>query len=210
MILILLPILMTSGALLTVTALLWQARRTRDREEAARSRKLDAPAGRPARTPLPPSVQDAPQTGRLRTGVNAQAGSAPPASPPPADPAARTGELADAIARAQASGQKSRLAELHLSLGTHLLGHEQLAAAAAELRKAILAAVPQHQHGTHAAARLALGDIAEREGDLTTACEHWQIARSLFQELSAREPLRDAQQRMRRIDCPTDWVLNDF
>ena len=51
---------------------------------------------------------------------------------------------------------------------------------------------------------------ARAAGDLTTACEHWQIARSLFEEGSQKAKAENVEARMKRFGCPTDWVLNDF
>ena len=51
--------------------------------------------------------------------------------------------------------------------------------------KSIRAATSAGQKDAHANAGLALGDLAQAGGDPVTACEHWQIARSLFRELRA-------------------------
>jgi hypothetical protein len=114
------------------------------------------------------------------------------------------------MSRAEAAGETAALAELNLELAERHIAAGELAPAADRLRRSILVAARLRQHGTHASARLLLGDLAEREGDLTTACEHWQIARSLFEELKVADRRRAADSRMRRIGCPTDWVLNDF
>jgi hypothetical protein len=55
-----------------------------------------------------------------------------------------------------------------------------------------------------------LGDLAHKDGDLTTACEHWQIARALFVELKQDGAHESVEVRMLRNGCPTDWVLTDF
>jgi cytoskeletal protein RodZ len=86
----------------------------------------------------------------------------------------------------------------------------QALAAAATLREAIHLAASIGLTGQHAAARLELGELARLDGDLITACEHWQIARGLFHDLGARERVKAAETRMREHGCPTDWVLNDF
>ena len=62
----------------------------------------------------------------------------------------------------------------------------------------------------HAEARLELAEIARASGDLTTACEHWQIARGLFSDLKHAKGRGKAETLMREHGCPTDWVLNDF
>ena len=66
------------------------------------------------------------------------------------------------------------------------------------------------QPGTEAMARLELGDLARACGDLTTACEHWQMARALFTDLKRPAETVAAEKRMESAGCPTDWVLNQF
>lgn len=83
-------------------------------------------------------------------------------------------------------------------------------AAADSLRAAIIKATKARKPLLHASARLELGDIAHAEGDLTTACEHWQMARSMFEDEKRAQNASDCEKRMTRNGCPTDWVLNDF
>ncbi len=52
--------------------------------------------------------------------------------------------------------------------------------------------------------------IGRGSQDLTTACEHWQIARGLFFDMNDRELHKTAEGLMLRHGCPTDWVLTDF
>lgn len=78
------------------------------------------------------------------------------------------------------------------------------------LRRAIILASRLKDNDTHAAARLELGDIMARQSDLTSACEHWQIARQIFWDQGEKERQNDVDQRMMANHCPTDWVLNDF
>lgn len=156
-------------------------------------------------TPTAPVRAEPLQPNRPATAEAATAG------PVEAPPLRRTADqIRTDLVRAEGADRTHMIADLHLKLGEALIGLGDPAAAAAELRKAIVSASRLRQHGTHASARLHLGDLAERQGDLTTACEHWQIARSLFQELAVRDRLAEAEHRMRRIGCPTDWVLNDF
>lgn len=93
--------------------------------------------------------------------------------------------------------------------------HEQLAAgaaedAAAQLRLCVRLASKLKQPAVEAAARLELGDLARASGDLTTACEHWQMARALFTDLKRSAEMTATEQRMERAGCPTDWVLTQF
>ncbi len=83
-------------------------------------------------------------------------------------------------------------------------------AAAALLRESILLAAAHGLSDQQALARLELGELARQDGDLITACEHWQIARGLFQDLKNKPRVKTIETRMREHGCPTDWVLNDF
>ncbi len=82
--------------------------------------------------------------------------------------------------------------------------------AAATLRDAIRLAASSDLPSQHAAARLELGELARQDGDLITACEHWQIARGLFHDLKNSARVKSTEARMRDQGCPTDWVLTDF
>lgn len=122
------------------------------------------------------------------------------------DPAA----LLAAIHEAEAMGQRDRLPGLYLSLAQCRFEAGGSSEAEELLRKCILGAGAARHKATHAKARLALGDLSHAGGDPTTACEHWQIARALFHELRQVEDHAEAEQRMLRNGCPTDWVLTDF
>ena len=58
--------------------------------------------------------------------------------------------------------------------------------------------------------RMQIGDLMATNGDLTTACEHWQIARNLFDEINDVQSRLQADDKMRKNGCPSDWVLTDF
>lgn len=83
-------------------------------------------------------------------------------------------------------------------------------AAADHLRRTIMLASGAADNTLHARARLELGDISQAEGDLITACEHWQLARSLFEEMLNAGDAKVCEKRMLGNGCPTDWVLTDF
>ncbi|MCH9808223.1 MAG: hypothetical protein K0U74_10870 [Alphaproteobacteria bacterium] len=83
-------------------------------------------------------------------------------------------------------------------------------AAAESLRKAIINATELKKPILHAAARLELGDIAQAEGDMITACEHWQMARSMFEDEKRGREAATCEKKMLKNGCPTDWVLTDF
>ena len=114
------------------------------------------------------------------------------------------------IADAEASGKHHVLAAMFLDLAAQnsALGLDKEAQSA--LRSA---AGIGSQHGppaVHAAARIALADAAYETGDLTTACEQWQLARTAFQRDGNAAEADGIDKRMRANGCPTDWVLTDF
>jgi len=57
---------------------------------------------------------------------------------------------------------------------------------------------------------LELAEAAYLAGDLTTACEQWQLARTAYLEDGQMERHASIEKRMRANGCPTDWVLTDF
>ena len=144
---------------------------------------------------------------RLGVATLPSAGETPAAAKPSAlDGAA----LMSAIGEAEAAGQKVRLPGLYLLLAQWRLDRGETSVAAALLRQSIRAATSAGQKDAHANARLALGDLAQAGGDPVTACEHWQIARSLYRELRRSREHDAVEVRMRKNGCPTDWVLTDF
>jgi hypothetical protein len=118
--------------------------------------------------------------------------------------------LAGAVREAEAAGRTDELPVLYLSLAHYRIETGSMADAEELLRKSIRGASRAQQKEVHAQARLVLGDLAHKSGDLTTACEHWQIARALFHELKRRGDHEAVEMRMLRNGCPTDWVLTDF
>lgn len=58
--------------------------------------------------------------------------------------------------------------------------------------------------------RYHLGLLNREMGDLTLACEHWQIARELYSQNVDMDKVKEVENLMRENGCPTDWVLNDF
>ncbi len=183
-------------------------------------RQAAAPAGA-APAAAPPAARPAPV--------------APPAPPPPAAPAAATApsapspasagepevpaeapppprpDYAGMIAAAEAAEDVDRLPTLYVALARQQREDGLPIAKAADLlRKSIRLAATHRQHMAHAVARIELGDLERESGDLTSACEHWQIARSLFHDMKLAKEVTATDTRMRRHGCPTDWVLNDF
>lgn len=122
----------------------------------------------------------------------------------------RPSRLADEIARAEATGDEAALARLYLSLARERTVVGEIAVAADLLRRSVRCASAQKIHKTHAQGRLELGDLERMSGDLTSACEHWQIARKVASDLGDAALVQAAEERMQRHGCPTDWVLNEF
>lgn len=119
-------------------------------------------------------------------------------------------ELEAAIAKAEARGDEAAAAALYLEAARGRAGAGERVEAAELLRRAIRIAARLGLKEIHAGARLEIGDLARADGDLTTACEHWQIARGLYFDTGAEEKFQRIEERMRSSGCPTDWVLNDF
>ncbi len=119
--------------------------------------------------------------------------------------------LESELIQAEQRFDDAAVARLSLQLARDLIaGGTQCREAQTHLRRAIILAARLKDDETHASARLELGDLMRAEGDLTSACEHWQIARQIYWDGNAIEELADVDRRMMANGCPTDWVLNDF
>lgn len=173
-------------------------------------------AVRRRRARRPPSPE-AGATGRYGVPIEPRASppatSPPPAAapPPPTLPSfagVEAGELARRLDEADRRNDVRAAAPLLLALARRARADGSDAVASAHLRRCIRSAAGDRL--VEAAARLELGDIAEAGGDLTTACEHWQLARQIAGELGLNEEAAVAEARMASHGCPTDWVLNDF
>ncbi|HEY8194434.1 MAG TPA: hypothetical protein VIF13_05250 [Hyphomicrobium sp.] len=118
--------------------------------------------------------------------------------------------IAKRIERAISANDNTALADLYLALAR---GHEKLGRAEARMAALRSAAGCGALHGpqaSHAAARLQLAEAAYDAGDLTTACEQWQLARGAFLSDGQLDEHERVEKRMRDNGCPTDWVLTDF
>lgn len=113
------------------------------------------------------------------------------------------------IRSAEASNDQAALASLYLAAARSEIAEGRLEEAAEQLRASVRAAVKSRSKTVQAEARLELAELARAAGDLTTACEHWQLARALFHELQD-ERVGKTETLMQKHGCPTDWVLNDF
>ncbi len=118
--------------------------------------------------------------------------------------------LVTRIGAAEASNDHAALAGLHLTHAKAHMAAERHGEAADALRASLRAATLAKNKKMQAEARLELAELARAAGDLTTACEHWQMARSLFLSEKQTKELAETEAAMRRHGCPTDWVLNDF
>lgn len=159
--------------------------------------------------PAPPAEAPQPASGPAPTPAGSEPEPTP--APDPVEVARETAaRLSAEIKDALSSGREKDAVSLYISEAEALAVMGQRAAAADRLRKSILLSAARGMKPEHALARLELGDLARHEGDLTTACEHWSIARSLMHELKIADGIKEAEGRIRNHGCPTDWVLNDF
>ncbi|MET0408008.1 MAG: hypothetical protein ABW006_06530 [Hyphomicrobium sp.] len=126
--------------------------------------------------------------------------------PEPQDPQA----IRQKIASANERGDKSSLSSLYFELARAEEHRGDIGARMAALRSAAGCGALHGPHSAHAAARLALAEAAHEAGDLSTACEQWQMARTAFLDGGDEQQHARVERRMRENGCPTDWVLTDF
>jgi len=152
---------------------------------------------------------------RRRSTVSVQSASAsllaePPREATPREIAAQIDQISKRIDTELARGNNVGLAALYLDLAH---GHQKLGDEKARMSALRSAAGYGSLHGPrafHAAARLELAEAAYLSGDLTSACEQWQLARTAYLEDGQTELSARVDKRMRDNGCPTDWVLTDF
>lgn len=158
---------------------------------------------RPSLKSVPPSAQQL--TAKPASAARETRDTA--AAPPVAD----IGAIADKIAAAEANdSRKGELAALYLELARAYVADGRGDAALGAFRSAAGNGALHGPADVHAEARLALGEVAQAAGDLTGACEQWQIAKSVFHDLGMRDAHGKVDARMRANGCPTDWVLTEF
>jgi hypothetical protein len=152
---------------------------------------------------------------RSRSTTSGERASAALLAEPPREPTAREtavkiNEISKRIDTELAGGNKGALAALYLDLaqGQQKLGDEKARMSA--LRSAAGYGSLHGPRASHAAARLELAEAAYLSGDLTSACEQWQLARTAYLEDGQTELSARVDKRMRDNGCPTDWVLTDF
>lgn len=118
--------------------------------------------------------------------------------------------LKRSLAAVEASERVSELAPIYLAIAR---AHDRAGDTNAKLVALRSAAGLAARHGplsAHAEARIELADIAYRAGDLTEACEQWQIARTALLADGQTGAHAEIDKTMRDHQCPTDWVLTDF
>lgn len=197
-------------ALLTPPALLLAAVAYAHR--SVRSRKI-APAAAPATAALGVvTVLDLPPAEPLAKAPVADVEPVPvPVAVPVSVPIADVDtDWPARIERAEALGDDAALAEHYLAWARAEIAQGRAADAGEHLRTSVRIAAKGRHAALHAQARLELAELAREAGDLTTACEHWQLARALFHDLQEPARVGDTERLMQRHGCPTDWVLNDF
>lgn len=151
-------------------------------------------------------------TGRYGAPIETSSTPPPPAErlPAPPTPTVNEAHLRCQLSAAERRSDQRSIATLSIALARQCRSAGEDRAAGDHLRHAIRAASSLGDKRLHGEARLELGDLAEAGGDLTTACEHWQMARALLDDPPGNAQGAAADARMRDHGCPTDWVLNDF
>ncbi|AGK58126.1 hypothetical protein HYPDE_32258 [Hyphomicrobium denitrificans 1NES1] len=120
------------------------------------------------------------------------------------------GTIVGRIDAAKAADNKAVLADLYLA---QALAHQKLGDEKARMAALTSAAGCASLYGpeaTHAIARMQLAEAAYSTGDLTSACEHWHLAREAFRASGHAEEHARVEKLMRDNGCPTDWVLTEF
>lgn len=138
------------------------------------------------------------------------AGEVPAVLPAVVDDETTIGHIAQQIASIAALGKKNTLAPLYLQLASAHQHRGNTEGQLAALRSAAGLAAQHGPRSAHAEARVQLAEAAYLAGDLTSACEHWQLARGAFQDDGQKDAHAKIEKRMRDHGCPTDWVLTDF
>ncbi len=144
------------------------------------------------------------------TGVDEPAAEAVVADVVPRKPERAASDWQVRIEAAEAAKDLPTVASAYLAFAREEIAVGETARAAEHLRSSVRAAAKGKLASIQAEARLELAELARAAGDLTTACEHWQIARGLFHQLQQAAELGETEKLMQRHGCPTDWVLNDF
>ena len=119
-------------------------------------------------------------------------------------------DLLKNIKRLEKQSESARLAELYSKRGSLALKAKDTALAQKYFLKALTMSEQVNAAEQQADARKNLGDIAFSGDDLTTACEHWQLARDHYLACGKPNLASAIEDQMSKNQCPTDWVLNGF
>jgi hypothetical protein len=128
----------------------------------------------------------------------------------PQEPIESSDVITRKIEAANASGDNRSLSHLYLKLAASHAREGNADARMSALRSAAGCGALHGPPSAHAAARIALGEAAQESGDLTSACEQWQLAKTAYLESGDADQHARIEKRMRDNGCPTDWVLTDF
>lgn len=168
--------------------------------------------GEGAVVPAPPLAPAEPAPETTFTGPTAHQAGAPASGVQVQEPEASQGrdQLAQALAEAEARGEPLHVSRAALHFARWQLKHNGRPEAEALLLKAVLIATKGQFATEHAEARIELAELARGDGDMTTACEHWQMAKQLFHDLNRREDTLRMADHLRLNRCPSDWILTGF
>lgn len=119
-------------------------------------------------------------------------------------------ELVLSLATAKAERDDASLSRSSVLLARLLIARSERVQAATLLQSAAMVARRAKLPVTHAEARIELAELALVDGDMTSACEHWQMAKLMFHETGRRLDQDRMADIMRQHRCPTDWVLTNF
>lgn len=118
--------------------------------------------------------------------------------------------LRRSIVRFKAKGDTKAMLEATLKLSRLLLHQGVREEADGMLRDAASVAAKSKFEAEHAEVRVELANLAKADGDMTSACEHWQIALQLYHDLNRKEDRDQIAKCMTECGCPTGWFLNSF
>ena len=119
-------------------------------------------------------------------------------------------QLRQKIERAKEEQESSELVLLYYELAGHLRSQGDHDKASASLREGLGISIRLDLKEEQARSRLEMAEIMAERGDLVSACEQWQMARELFAATNCQTESAAVDAKMRKIGCPTDWVLNEF
>ncbi len=119
-------------------------------------------------------------------------------------------QLVQALQDAEAGGEPLHVSRAALHLARWQLNNGGRPQAEALLLKTVTIATRGKFAVEHAEARIELAELSRVDGDMTTACEHWQMAKQLFHDLDRREDTLRMADHLRLNRCPSDWILTGF